>query len=336
MSGFKAFPGSDTDDQYDLDYTPQAVRTYRDGDLERKVDKAREMLTNCVACPQDCEVDRMEGELGTCMLDDRAPVGSYFPHYGEEDVLRGWNGSGTIFFSMCNLRCVFCQNYEVSQVGEGMMKSPDEIAEMALELQAEGCHNINFVTPEHVVPQVVEAIYHAVDQGLRLPVVYNTSAYDSEWSIEIMDGLVDIYMPDFKVMDPDTSIKYLRGPDYPESARTSILKMHEQVGGVKTGEDQIARKGLILRHLIMPGQVEDSKRILDWIAESLPSDTYVNIMDQYYPAAKVEEHPEKWEELNRHVSEEEYRKVLEHARKIGLENLDPRSNQHDLDGLESF
>ncbi len=312
---------------YEKLYTPEAVRTYQAGKLEEKVEEAREMLKNCTACPRDCEVNRLDGELGTCMSDHRAPVGSYFPHFGEEDILRGWNGSGTIFFSMCNLRCVFCQNYDISQLGEGMMKTPEEIADMALELQENGCHNINFVTPEHVVPQVVETIYHAVKKGLQLPIVYNTSAYDSEWSLEIMDGLVDIYMPDFKYFDPDASVKYLRGPDYPEIAKESILQMHEQVGVLETDENDMANRGLILRHLIMPGQVEDSRKILDWIADNLPKDSYVNIMDQYYPAAKVEEEPEKWEEINRHLTEEEYREVINHAKEIGLTNLDHRSSR---------
>lgn len=298
--------------------------------MEKKVFQARKMLEHCTACPWWCDVDRTAGETGVCKIDDRAPVASYFPHFGEEDVLRGSRGSGTIFFSMCNLRCVFCQNYDISQLGEGMMKTPDQIADMALELQDRGCHNINFVTPEHVVPQVIESISRAVSRGLHLPIVYNTSSYDSMWSLKMMEGLVDIYMPDFKFWDPEQSRKYLRGKDYPEVARESILEMQRQVGVLETDEHGLARSGLLIRHLIMPGQVEDSKRILSWIAEHLPSDTYVNIMDQYYPAAEVEQNPDQWSEINRHITRDEYDEVLTHARDVGLTNLDPRSSRWNL------
>ncbi|MFB6346720.1 MAG: hypothetical protein ABEK50_13260 [bacterium] len=183
------------------------------------------------------------------------------------------------------------------------------------------------MTPEHVVPQVVETICHLVEKGLEVPIVYNTSAYDAEWSLDILDGLVDIYMPDFKFHSPEASRKFMRGPDYPEVAKHSIKKMNRQVGRLRKNRRGLAESGLIIRHLIMPGETEDSKRILDWIAKHLPQDTYVNIMDQYYPTAEVEEKPDRWEQINRNITREEYEDVIEYAREIGLTNLDPRSSR---------
>lgn len=308
-------------------YVPRAVKTLESTDPDELIDRAHAMLQNCVACPRECSVDRLGGETGLCNIEYELPVSNHFPHFGEEDVLRGTNGSGTIFFSMCNLRCVFCQNYEISQLEKGKTCTPEEVAELGIELQKRDCHNINFVTPEHVVPQLVEAICHLVEMGLEVPIVYNTSAYDAEWSLEILDGLVDIYMPDFKFFGPEASRKFMRGPDYPGVAKYSIKEMHRQVGTLRTNDRGLAEKGLIIRHLIMPGETKDSKRILDWIAENLPRDTYVNIMDQYYPAAEVEDKPDQWSSINRKITREEYEEVREHARELDLINLDPQSSR---------
>jgi putative pyruvate formate lyase activating enzyme len=272
-------------------------------------------------------VNRIEGRWAACKTGRYAVVSSYFPHFGEEDCLRGWNGSGTIFFSHCNLRCVFCQNFDISQAvrpGPASRGSPpEEIAAMALELQSLGCHNINFVTPEHVVPQVLEAVLLAAERGLALPIVYNTSAYDSLDSIELLRDVVDIYMPDFKFWSEERSKQYLKAADYPEAARRAIRAMHEQVGPLVLDEDGLARRGVLIRHLVMPGMLEETRSILGWIARELGPDTYVNLMDQYRPAGKV--HRDTYPELARRLSPREFEEARSIALELGLRRLDERT-----------
>jgi putative pyruvate formate lyase activating enzyme len=258
----------------------------------------------------------LENEVGICRTGRYARVCSYFPHHGEEDCLRGWNGSGTIFFSWCNLRCVFCQNYDISHRGEGVEVHPDRLARMMLHLQSLGCHNINFVTPEHVVPQVLEALVLAVEGGLRLPIVYNTSAYDSMESLRLLDGVVDIYMPDFKIWDPEIAHRYLKARDYPEVARRVIQEMHRQVGVLKFDEDGLAKRGVLVRHLVMPGDVAGTEHILRFLAEEVAPDTYVNIMAQYYPAGAVSS--DRYPEINRRITWQEYRRAVHLAEELGL------------------
>jgi len=262
-------------------------------------------------------------KFSVCRVGRHAIVSSYFPHFGEEDCLRGHRGSGTIFFAGCNLRCVFCQNFETSWKVEGEAASPRKLALMMLDLQERGCHNINFVTPEHVVPQILEALQIAVEEGLRLPLVYNTSAYDSLDSLELMDGLIDIYMPDFKFWDREMARRYVRAPDYPEAARRAIREMHRQVGPLVRDEQGLALRGRILRHLVMPGSIAGTREILGWVARELGPDTYVNVMSQYYPAGKVtaSEHAE----INRNISLREFREALDAAREAGLRRLDDRA-----------
>ena len=285
-------------------------------------------LADCRACPRDCGVNRLEDKWSACKTGRYAVVGSHFPHFGEEDCLRGWNGSGTIFFSHCNLRCVFCQNYDISQgIKPGVVESPagsppEEIAGMMLDLQDRGCHNINFVTPEHVVPQVLEAVALAVDRGLRLPVVYNTSAYDALHSLELMDGIVDIYMPDFKYWSAERSREYMKAEDYPDAARAAVKEMHRQVGDLVVDDQGLARRGLIVRHLVMPGFLDETRSILEWVTTELGPGTYVNLMDQYYPAGKVT--ADRYGEINRRLTSEEFREAREIARELGLLNLDER------------
>jgi putative pyruvate formate lyase activating enzyme len=232
-------------------------------ELHERASKAVAGLADCTACPRDCRVNRLEEKWAACKTGRYAIVSSCFPHMGEEDCLRGWNGSGTIFFSHCNLRCVFCQNFDISQaVRPGPARSgspPQDIAAMMLSLQQLGCHNVNFVTPEHVVPQVLEAIAIAADAGLTLPIVYNTSAYDSMESLELLDGVVDIYMPDFKLWSPELSRDYLKAEDYPEAARSAIAEMHRQVGFLKIDADGLATRGVLIRHLVMPGCLDDTR-----------------------------------------------------------------------------
>ncbi|GIW52596.1 MAG: radical SAM protein [Gemmatimonadales bacterium] len=294
-------------------------------ELEERVQRALASLADCRACPRDCRVNRLEDKWAACKTGRYAVVSSYFPHFGEEDCLRGWNGSGTIFFAHCNLRCVFCQNFDISQAIKPTAAPghrPEQIAAMMLELQAMGCHNINFVTPEHVVPQIVEALAVAIPQGLNLPIVYNTSAYDSMESLELMDGIVDIYMPDFKYWSPERSKVYLKAEDYPEAARAAIKEMHRQVGPLILDADGLAKRGLLIRHLVMPGCLDETRAILEWIASELGPDTYVNLMDQYYPAGKVS--AIQYPEINRRLTSREFEEAKAIARDLGLKRLDER------------
>ncbi|MCS6804310.1 MAG: radical SAM protein [Acidobacteriota bacterium] len=301
---------------------PAYRRLYESGELQARVERARALLESCRACPRDCKVNRLEDKTAACHTGRYAIVSSYFPHFGEEDCLRGWNGSGTIFFSMCNLRCVFCQNYDISQLGQGREARPQQLAAMMLELQARGCHNINFVTPEHVVPQILEALPLAIERGLRLPLVYNTSAYDSLESLQLMDGVIDIYMPDFKFWDSALSLRYLKAKDYPEVARRAIKEMHRQVGDLVLDEHGLARRGLLVRHLVMPGELAGTRQIMRFIAQEISPATYVNIMGQYYPAGKVSR--EKYTEINRRITPEEYEAALQAAYEEGIRRLDQR------------
>ena len=303
-------------------YEPRCLRLHREGGLEAKLDAARAELLDCRACPRDCGVNRAAGETGTCNTGRQAVVSTAFPHFGEEDCLRGWNGSGTIFFGLCNLRCVFCQNWDISQKESGRECSADDIADLMLRLQDRGCHNINFVTPEHVVPQVVEAIATAVPRGLRVPIIYNTSAYDSVRSLQLMEGLVDMYMPDFKFWEPGTARRLARAADYPERAREAIAEMHRQVGLLRVGPDGLARTGLIVRHLVMPGQVEEAAAIFEWLASHLSSDTYVNVMGQYRPEYKVDGN--RYDDINRRPADNEMDAAYAAARRAGLWRLDQR------------
>jgi len=303
-------------------FEPAYLRLHRSGELARRVKEALEALADCTLCPRDCHVDRLADRFAVCKTGRYAVVGSHFPHFGEEDCLRGWNGSGTIFFSWCNLRCVFCQNYDISWEGAGRGARPEELAAMMLRLQAQGCHNINFVTPEHVVPQILEALPLAIEAGLRLPLVYNTSAYDSLHSLELLDGVVDIYMPDFKFWDAEMARHYSKAPNYPEAARRAIKTMHRQVGDLVMDENGLALRGLLLRHLVMPGGIAGTREIMDWVARELGPDTYVNVMAQYYPAGKVSNR--EYVVINRGIAGDELRDALRAARAAGLRRLDAR------------
>lgn len=476
------------------DFEPAYMALHRSGELRQRAEAALERLRDCHVCPRDCGVDRMANKKAACKTGRYAFVASYFAHFGEEDCLRGWNGSGTIFFSWCNLRCVFCfhpdtliptdqglrriadlfeagrderelhhghvrfmngqvqavtrsgkfatvakafrhhfvgelvklqpldcppllltpnhkvfavhrsdpngvvkvradhltqdhylliprrapvelltglrpsrwlpapdyfqlplhkierlpydgpvynlemddpdhsylapfvavsncQNFDISQDGDGGEARPELLAQMMLRLQAQGCHNINFVTPEHVVPQVLEALVIAVERGLRLPIVYNTSAYDSLDSLHLLDGIVDIYMPDFKFWDPALALRYLKAKDYPDAARNAITEMHRQVGVLKMDEDGLAKRGVLVRHLVMPGAIAGTAEIMRFLA-SLSKDTYVNIMAQYYPAGKVSD--QKYEEINRRITSAEYIEAVRLAKEAGLWRFDER------------
>ena len=304
-------------------FQPAYLRLYESGELKRRVEMALDKLADCRLCPRDCGVNRLENKFAVCKTGRYAVVSSYFAHFGEEDCLRGTRGSGTIFFGWCNLRCVFCQNYEVSWLGEGRASQADELARMMIYLQELGCHNINLVTPEHVVPQILEALPLAIERGLRLPLVYNTSAYDSLDSLQLMDGVIDIYMPDFKFWDPEMARRYIKAPNYPEAARHAIREMHRQVGPLVFDENALALRGLLIRHLVMPGDIAGTRQILEWIASELDPATYVDLMDQYYPAGKVS--GTEYVEISRRITPQEYRLALEGARAVSLRRLDHRA-----------
>jgi putative pyruvate formate lyase activating enzyme len=293
-------------------------------ELEKRARAAHALLgERCVVCPRLCKVDRRADVKGLCAIGRHAVVASHFPHFGEEDCLRGHRGSGTIFFSGCNLRCVFCQNHDISWEVRGERVTPQRLAAMMLELQAIGCHNVNWVTPEHVVPQILEALPFAFDGGLRLPIVYNTSAFDSLDSVQLMAGVVDVYMPDFKLWTSDSARRYLKRVDYPDVARAAIKEMHRQVGDLVCDERGLARRGLILRHLMMPGLLGETEAILSWVAEELGTGCYVNLMAQYYVSGRVGRDGE-YEEIARGIRRDEYEEALALARRLGI-RLDPRS-----------
>jgi putative pyruvate formate lyase activating enzyme len=308
-------------------FEPAYLERHRSGVLAERVAAGLRELEDCCACPRNCHVNRMANETRVCHTGRYARVASAFAHFGEEDCLRGRNGSGTIFFGLCNLRCVFCQNWDISQQAAGVECPPEAIADQMLALQWRGCHNINFVTPEHVVPQVLEAIAAAVPRGLNLPVVYNTSAYDSVESLRLLDGVVDIYMPDFKFWESETAKRLAKAKDYPERAREAIGEMHRQVGVLRFGPDGLARRGVLVRHLVMPGQSDEAEAIFRWLAEELSPDSYVNIMGQYRPEYEVGQIARdgvaaKYAEIDRRPGHEEIARAYEAARRAGLWRFD--------------
>lgn len=294
------------------------------GELKARAEQALARLADCRMCPRRCGVNRLDGRDATCRTGRFARVASYFPHFGEEDCLRGSLGSGTIFFSWCNLRCVFCQNFDVSHEGPGAEVSPEALATIMVELQASGCHNINLVTPEHVVAQVLEALPLAVARGLHLPIVYNTSGYDSIDTLRLLDGIVDIYMPDFKVWDAAAASRLLQARDYPAVARAAIVEMHRQVGDLSTDRHGIARRGLLVRHLVLPGAVGGTREIMRFLAAVSP-ETWVNVMAQYRPAGRVSQG--RFLDLDRRVTAGEYDEAVHAALSAGLRRLDGRSHR---------
>ncbi len=308
-------------------FEPAYLALHREGRLAQRASIALSDLHSCHACPRDCGADRTADERCACGTGRYARVASAFAHHGEEDCLRGWAGSGTIFFSLCNLRCVFCQNWETSQEPSGAECGPEELAALMLDLQEQGCHNVNLVTPEHVVPQVVEALATAAPR-LRLPIVYNTSAYDSLSSLRLLDGLVDVYMPDFKFWEPATAGRLAKARDYPDRAREAILEMHRQVGDLCFSPQGLARRGVLVRHLVMPGQTGEAAAIFEWLARAVSRDTYVNVMGQYRPAYRVTaagpQGASPYPEIRRAPTPEEIGAAYAAARRAGLWRFDER------------
>jgi len=303
---------SDTEDR-----TPSYIALYESGELARRIEALEAILTSCTLCPRNCRVDRTRGEVGVCRAGEAAMISSASPHFGEEAPLVGSNGSGTIFMTHCNHRCVFCQNYDISQEtrgGRGDEVGPEELAGVMGALAGRGCHNINIVSPTHYVPQVVAALPYAVQKGLNLPLVYNTGGYDSLEVIRLLEGIFDIYMPDYKFTDPRPAQRYMNAPDYPEVIQDILREMHRQVGTLRMDEAGIAYRGLLIRHLVMPGDAAGTAAAMEFIASELSSDSYVNVMQQYHPMYRAGDFPE----IARRVSVEEYLDAVKAARRAGL------------------
>jgi putative pyruvate formate lyase activating enzyme len=304
------------------DFSPAYEELERAGRLAARVDQAYALFEHCRCCPRQCGVNRLAGERGFCRAPAKVMVYSAHPHFGEEIPLVGTHGSGTIFFSNCNLRCVFCQNWPISLEGRGRLMEDEELAETMLRLQRIGCHNINLVTPTHVMPNILNATRIALKEGLRLPLVYNTSGYERVEIIRLLDGIVDIYLPDFKYADPQKAAKYSSGAyDYPQMARAAIAEMHRQVGELRTQAGAVARRGLIIRHLVMPNRVAGTREFVQWVAEQLGETTYVNIMAQYHVDYQAYNYPE----IARAITVEEFLEAIEWAQEYGLSNLDEKS-----------
>lgn len=302
------------------DFEAAYLGAHRAGLLPERIERAFALLESCTLCPRRCRVNRLKGELGTCRAGSMPEVSSYSPHFGEERPLVGLRGSGTIFLTNCNLRCSFCQNYSISHRGEGREVSFDQLARMMMELQDLGCHNINFVTPTHYVPQILKALPGAIEQGLRIPLVYNSSGYDSVASLKLLDGIFDIYMPDFKFARSGPAQEYCEATDYPDVARSAIKEMHRQVGDLVLDERGIARRGLLVRHLVLPEGLAGTDEVMRFLAAEISPRTYINIMDQYFPCGDI---PPR-SSLGRRITGEEYEEALDLARAAGLTRLDNR------------
>jgi putative pyruvate formate lyase activating enzyme len=300
-------------------FEPAYLKAEREGRLARLETELWDVFRNCRLCPRQCGANRLKGEKGICSSTYRLKVYSAGPHFGEEKSLVGKGGSGTIFFSNCNLLCCFCQNWQINHRGDGEFRTHQELAEMMLDLQRRGCHNINLVTPTHVVPHIVRALRMALVAGLNLPLVYNTGGYDDLETVKKLDGIVDIYLPDFKYQDGRMAARYSSGAtDYPEVAAAVIKEMHRQVGELRVDDRGIAERGLIIRHLVMPGNIAGTDRFVQWVARELTRDTYVNIMAQYHPAHRAFDYPE----IARRISVQEWHQALKWAEEAGLRRLD--------------
>ncbi len=296
------------------------IKTHQSGWLKEKIEKAHAVLNDCRLCPRDCKVNRLAAETGICRTGEKASVSSFNPHFGEETPLVGTKGSGTIFFTHCNLLCSFCQNYDISHEGYGEEVSDTQLAEIMLSLQNTGCHNINFVTPTHVVPQILSALEKAIDMGLSVPLVYNSGGYDKPSTLKLLDGVFDIYMPDFKFWSPDVAQKTCQAADYPQTARRALIEMHRQVGDLTTDASGIAMRGLLVRHLVLPAAMAGTREVAGFIATKLSSNTYVNIMSQYRPCGRGSE----IKALSVPLSVSEYKTAVAMAREEGLNRLDKR------------
>ncbi len=311
-----------------MGYEPYYLKLYKNSELDERIEKLYKVLENCTLCPRRCEKNRLQDEKGVCRAGKDTEISSYGPHFGEEEPLVGSSrlfiprlgkltpagGSGTIFLTNCNLKCIFCQNYDISHQGMGTLVSSERVARMMIELQEVGCHNINFVTPTHYTPQLVKALKKAIELGLRLPIVYNCGGYEEVETIKLLDGIVDIYMPDIKYGSEEAAKKYSNAPDYFTKCQEAVKEMHSQVGDLKMDDRGIAYRGLLIRHLVLPNGLAGSKEVLEFIVKKLSPDSYVNIMDQYRPMFRAGE----YRELSRTITRDEFYKVINLAKEMGL------------------
>lgn len=303
---------------------PAYLKACRDNVLPERIEQALSIIERCVLCPRNCKVNRLQDGRGVCRTGRYAAVSSYGPHFGEEDPLVGSRGSGTIFFTHCSLCCVFCQNYDISHQGEGSEVRPQGLAAIMLQLQGRGVHNINFVTPSHVVPQILEALPLAIAAGLHVPLIYNSSGYDRVAALALLDGIFDIYMPDLKFADAAVAERYCNAPDYPEKARAAVKEMHRQVGDLEIDDNGVAVRGLLVRHLVMPEDKAGTGKLMRFLADEVSQNTYVNIMDQYRPCGDAAQ----FAELNRAITGAEYREALQATQNAGITRLDRRVRRH--------
>jgi putative pyruvate formate lyase activating enzyme len=301
------------------DFKPSYLKLHQSGELKRRGEELWDIMKKCKLCPRECGVNRLSGKKGFCQASSQLEISSYNPHFGEEKPLVGKGGSGTIFFTNCSLRCVFCINWEISQEGRGRSRSIEDMAEMMLSLQKRGCHNINVVTPTHYSPHIILAVDKAVGKGLRLPLVYNTCGWERLEIMKRLDGIVDIYLPDFKYSDNKMAAKYSsKAESYPEITKAAFFEMHRQVGVAKPAKDGLIYRGLMIRHLVMPNRVGGTEKVIKWIGENLPKDTYLNIMSQYTPMYKAFKYPK----ISRRITRKEYSEALGWAKKAGLTRVD--------------
>ena len=297
-----------------MTFVPSYVSLHEKGELENRVRRLEEILKECKLCPRECRVNRLNGEVGYCKAGAELMVSSAFPHFGEESPLVGRQGSGTIFLTHCNLRCVFCQNYDISHLGQGQRVTSSQMAGTMLRLQELGCHNINFVTPTHYASQIVASLPEAIETGLRVPIVYNCSGYESVEVIKLLEGVVDIYMPDAKYMEEGHAKKFSNAPDYPEVLKRVLKEMHRQVGDLRINSQGVAERGLLIRHLVMPRGIASSEAVLKFIAEEISIHSYVNVMEQYRPEYQADEFPE----IDRRITRKEHLEAIQIAKGLGL------------------
>lgn len=307
---------------------PSYLKSYNSSALKKKIESSYKLLQNCNLCPRKCEVNRLKNEKGFCRVGINPMVCSYMPHHGEEPPISGINGSGTIFFSFCNLRCVYCQNYHFSQEGEGREVTCEELAEFMLYLQKSGCHNINLVTPTHVMPQILKALYIAIERGLNIPLVYNTSGYELSEIINILDGIVDIYLPDMRYADKEHGKNYSQADNYPYYNQNSLKEMYRQVGEAVFDNNNAIERGIIIRHLVLPNRISGTEEIMKFISKKLSPNIYISLMSQYHPYYKSY----KYQEISRRITQEEYQEAIDCLNKYGLKN----GWVQDSCGLERF
>jgi putative pyruvate formate lyase activating enzyme len=304
-------PNSDT-------FQPSYLKLHQKEELSQRIETLWAKLKSCDICPHQCGVNRLQDQKGICRTGKKAKISSFGPHFGEESPLVGRYGSGTIFFTNCNLGCIFCQNYDISHLGEGYPVDEEKIAEIMLSLQNLGCHNINFVTPTHVVPQIVKALPFAIEEGLNIPLVYNTGGYDSVDTLKLLEGIFDIYMPDLKYSDDKIAQRYCSAKDYSQVVRQAIKMMQKQVGDLVIDERGIAQKGLLIRHLILPEDLAGTYQAMKFISEEISPNTYVNLMDQYRPCFKANDYPP----LDRRITQREFVQAIKIAKDFGIKRLD--------------